>query len=83
MIERKTAIQRAKDTLECSPELRELLNRRGFVRVSPQLDTLTTFSADEVSEIKENTIVTFTIEDTPIFGRRVMVEYQGHKEFAA
>ena len=82
MMDRKTAISRAKEKLVGSSALNECLNRTGFVRVMPLLDLPTIPPQEVVNEPLPSHVVTFTIEET-YFGRRLMAEYQGVKEFAA
>lgn len=82
-MDRKKAISRAKDKLTSSPELNERLSRVGFVRVMPRLDMPTAFNSDAQNKAELSPLVTFTIEETPTFGKRLMAEYQGVKEFVA
>ena len=80
-MDRKTAISRAKDQLVNDRDANAMLNREGFVRVYPKQDvTATPHSGDEKAP---DYVVTFTIEDHEHWGRRLMAEFQGVKEFAA
>ena len=77
------AIDQAKETLIYDRDLNAILNRTGSVRVPvmPDLSAMQpTFS--EPPSASGCLVVTFTIEDGH-FGRRLMAEYNGHKEFAA
>jgi hypothetical protein len=79
----RKAIDQAKDTLVNDRELNAILNRTGQVRV-PVLPDLAA-SPPDPHAIPTNDgalVVTFTIEDTG-FGRRLMADFKGHKEFAA
>lgn len=80
-MDRKTAIQRAKDQLVSDRGANEMLNREGFVRVLPFQDTPAEAGSGE--DKSPDITVTFTIEEHPLFGLRLMAEFQGVKEFAA
>lgn len=79
----RKAIDQAKAALVNDRELNEILNRIGQIRVPVLTDMqVTPMSADVVPENAPGLFVTFTIEETG-FGRRLMADFQGHKEFAA
>ena len=80
-MDRKTAISRAKDQLVNDRDANAMLNREGFVRVLPKQDVPATphLGGDKSPDY----VVTFTIEECGGFGRRLMAEFQGVKEFAA
>lgn len=75
-------IQRAKQILINDRELNSILNRTGQVRVHVLLDTPASPSTGEPVNTNAN-VVTFTIEDHEHWGRRLMADYEGQKEFAA
>ena len=80
-MDRKTAITRAKEQLVNDRDANAMLNREGFVRVHPRQDVPATphSGGDKSPEY----FVTFTIDENGGFGRRLVAEFQGVKEFAA
>ncbi len=80
--ELKAAIGRAKETLIGDRVLMAILNRTGEVRI-PVLPELATAPRND-EPIKDEPVqcVRFTIEDTH-FGKHLMAELDGYKEFAA
>jgi hypothetical protein len=77
------AIAQAKAVLVEDRALNAILNRTGTVRV-PVLPKAPAFiyKPGEPPSSKPLPVVTFTIEETA-FGRRLMAEFEGYKEFAA
>ncbi len=83
-MESNQIIAKAKDILIESRELNGILNSTGMVRVPvPPAVSATAQPNGEPTSDAAAAIVTFTLEDTPLFGLRLMVEYEGQKELAA
>jgi len=80
----RQAITQAKESLINSRELNSILNQTGEVRVPvlPDLAVMPMRAEDATPANDPALFVTFTIEETG-FGKRLMVEFQGYKEFAA
>ena len=78
------AIEKAKLTLLEDRYLYAHLTRNGSIRI-PVID-LTAQVSPPASEgpplAGPSHIVTFTIEESALFGRRLLAEYRGYKEFA-
>lgn len=79
----RKAIDQAKDTLINDRDLNSILNQIGEVRI-PVVQNMPAapLPDDHVPTNDPGLFVTFTIEETG-FGRRLMAEFQGYKEFAA
>ena len=79
----RQAIDQAKTALVNDRELNAILNRTGQVRV-PVLPDMAVSPPDPhaIPTSDGALIVTFTIEESG-FGKRLMAEFQGYKEFAA
>ncbi len=79
----RQAIEQAKKRLVDSRDLSAILARTGSVRVSVLGPTpVTPEIAGQPPSTQGALFVTFTNEDT-MFGKRLMADFQGHKEFAA
>lgn len=78
----RKAIDQAKVRLIDDKDFNAVLNSTGSVRIPVIMPTATAWIADEPPSREGAPVVTFTIEQTP-FGKRLMAEYDGHKEFAA
>ena len=79
----RQAIDQAKNKLIDDRYLNEILNRTGHVRVAilPDLEA-SPRDPDTPPTNCAGLFVTFTVEETG-FGKRLMADFQGHKEFAA
>ena len=83
-MDRNQIIAKAKDILIESRELNRVLNSTRLVRVAvPPAVSVTLQPNSEPTSDASAAIVTFTLEDAPLFGLRLIVEYEGQKELAA
>mgnify|MGYP003501094078 CR=1 FL=1 len=78
----RQAIDQAKARLIDDRDFSAVLNSTGSVRIPVFMPAQTTWIAEVVPTSDGAPVVTFTIEET-IFGKRLMAEFDGHKEFAA
>jgi hypothetical protein len=78
----REAIDQAKDVLIHSRDLNSILNRERYLRVAVMPDIVAVALFDEMPRDIPNLYVTFTIEEGH-FGKRLVADFQGHKEFAS
>lgn len=78
---RKDCIAQAVTQLLGDRDANAMLNREGFVRICPLMDTPATPSTGETKS--PDITVTFSIEEHAVLGNRLMAEFQGSKEFVA
>lgn len=77
----RKVIDQAKNVLAASGSLKEILNRTGSVLIPVMPDAQ--FTPDRSPPTNDpGWAVTFTFEETA-FGKRLIAEFEGFKEFAA
>lgn len=77
----REAIEKAKALFLSDRSLEAILNQTGTVRIPVFPDIQAVFTECDLSSDGAH-IVTFTIEETH-FGRRLLAEFHGYKEFVA